>query len=322
MSWSRAGDNLFAQSDLSDTAAGAVLLVCSLLVIFLALYGIVKALHSLLHGSIAKLVRRIINAELPGRAAYFTGYLAILFGTGMTMILQSSSVFTSTLTPLVGVGIVSVERMYPLTLGSNIGTTVTGILAALSQEGDHLINALHVALCHLFFNITGIVLFYPLPFMRLPVDLAKSLGNTTAKHRWFAILYILLLFILFPAAVFGLSVAGWVYLGSIGGTFFVIFVAIVAINVIQRKRRGCLPPVLRTWDFLPHWLHSLKPIDIVIAKVFNCRCCQRLQEADMGERSPDKEVEITVEVKCDDQKAPAAANGHVNEGADFEEHRL
>ncbi|PVD20447.1 hypothetical protein C0Q70_18603 [Pomacea canaliculata] len=248
-------------------------------------------------------------------------YLAILFGTGMTMILQSSSVFTPP-SPAGGRGIVSVERMYPLTLGSNIGTTVTGILAALSQEGDHLINALHVALCHLFFNITGIVLFYPLPFMRLPVDLAKSLGNTTAKHRWFAILYILLLFIVFPAAVFGLSVAGWVYLGSIGGTFFVIFVAIVAINVIQRKRRGCLPPVLRTWDFLPHWLHSLKPIDIVIAKVFNCRCCQRLQEADKGERSPDKEVEITVEVKCDDQKAPAAANGHVNEGADFEEHRL
>ena len=32
----------------------------------------------------------------------------------------------STLTPLVGLGLVSIERVFPLTLGSNIGATVTG----------------------------------------------------------------------------------------------------------------------------------------------------------------------------------------------------
>lgn len=62
----------------------------------------------------------------------FSYVILILHITGMTMIIQSSSVFTSTLTPLVGVGIVSMERMFPLTIGANIGTTVTGILAALA----------------------------------------------------------------------------------------------------------------------------------------------------------------------------------------------
>ena len=39
----------------------------------------------------------------------------------MTILVQSSSVFTSALTPLVGLGVISIDRMYPLTLGSNIG---------------------------------------------------------------------------------------------------------------------------------------------------------------------------------------------------------
>ena len=46
----------------------------------------------------------------------------------MTFLVQSSSVFTSALTPLVGLGVISVERVYPLTLGSNIGTTTTALL--------------------------------------------------------------------------------------------------------------------------------------------------------------------------------------------------
>lgn len=39
----------------------------------------------------------------------------------MTILVQSSSIFTSTLTPLAGLGVISLERVYPLTLGSNIG---------------------------------------------------------------------------------------------------------------------------------------------------------------------------------------------------------
>ena len=53
--------------------------------------------------------------------------------------------------------------MLPLTLGANIGTTVTGLLAALVSGK---VEALQVALCHLFFNISGIIIWYPIPFMR------------------------------------------------------------------------------------------------------------------------------------------------------------
>ena len=50
------------------------------------------------------------------------------------MLVQSSSIFTSALTPLVGVGILHLDRMYPLTLGANIGTTFTAILASLAAD--------------------------------------------------------------------------------------------------------------------------------------------------------------------------------------------
>ena len=74
----------------------------------------------------------------------------------LTILVQSSSIFTSTLTPLVGLGIITVERVYPFTIGSNIGTTVTGILAALTaNNAKELRNSLQIALCHTFFNIIG-----------------------------------------------------------------------------------------------------------------------------------------------------------------------
>lgn len=63
----------------------------------------------------------------------------MLLGAGMTVLVQSSSVFTSAMTPLVGLGVIRLERMYPLTLGSNIGTTGTGLLAAMAASGEQLL---------------------------------------------------------------------------------------------------------------------------------------------------------------------------------------
>jgi sodium-dependent phosphate cotransporter len=50
-------------------------------------------------------------------------YVAMALGGVITFLVQSSSVFTSTLTPMVGSGVLSIERAYELTLGSNIGKT-------------------------------------------------------------------------------------------------------------------------------------------------------------------------------------------------------
>ena len=259
----------------SDTTVGIVLLFIALVILCTCLVSIVKTLNSLLQGKVAGLIKKFINAEFPGKFAYFTGYVAILIGTGLTIIVQSSSVFTSALTPLVGLGVISIDRMYPLTLGANIGTTTTAILAALAQEPKDIPISLQISFCHLFFNISGILMFYPLPFLRFPIDMAKFLGNETAKYRWFALLYLILSFFVLPAVVFGLSMVSWkVMVGvlvPIGA--LIIFVAIM--KIIQRKLPKILPVFLRNWKFLPTACRSLEPYDNLIQKLtFCCTCCR------------------------------------------------
>lgn len=259
----------FHDSGLSDVVVGVILLVASLVILCLCLFGIVKTLNSVLKGNIRKAIRRFVNYDFPGRFAYFTGYIAILIGTGLTFLVQSSSVFTSTLTPLVGVGVISLDRMYPLTLGSNIGTTTTSILAALA--GDNIHDPLQVAMCHLFFNLSGIVLFYPIPFLRFPVSLAKFLGMETAKYRWFAVAYLVLMFFVFPAVVFGLSIAGWYVLVAVLVPIGLIIVVIGVIKTIQQKRPSWLPKKLQNFKFLPVYCRSLEPLDRNLCGLC-CKC--------------------------------------------------
>ena len=90
------------------------------------------------------MIKKTINSDIP-YVPWLTGYIAILMGAILTFIVQSSSVFTTTLTPLVGVGLITVDRVYPLTLGSNLGTTTTAMIAALAAEGsERLRNSLQV----------------------------------------------------------------------------------------------------------------------------------------------------------------------------------
>ena len=235
--------------------------------------GIVKTLNSLLKGKLAVVIRKFINAEFPGKLAYFTGYIAIIVGTGLTILVQSSSVFTSALTPLVGVGVITIDRMYPLTLGANIGTTTTAILAALAQEADDIPISLQISFCHLFFNLSGILLFYPIPFFRYPVAMAKFLGNETAKYRWFAVLYLILSFFIFPAVVFGLSMISWKVMAGLLSPVAALVVVIAVVKLLQRKAPKCLPAVLRDWKFLPEPFRSLQPYDRIIGKVKNIPIC-------------------------------------------------
>ena len=261
----------------SDAAVGALLLVIALVLLCVCLVLIVKLLHSLLRGQIAHIIRKFINADFPGKCRYFTGYLAILIGAGLTVLVQSSSIFTSSITPLVGMGVLSLDRMYPLTLGSNIGTTATGILAAFAQDPDKIPNSLQIALCHLFFNITGICIFYPFPFFRPPIRMAKFLGIQTAKYRWFAIVYLIIAFFLLPAACFGLSIASWIALAAVLIPIAVFIIIILLIKLIQKKRPQWLPPVMRNWKWLPEPLRSLAPFDRFLMRITgNCYCCRKV----------------------------------------------
>ncbi|KAJ6659408.1 hypothetical protein lerEdw1_019140 [Lerista edwardsae] len=294
-------NHIFVGAELPDLAIGLILLASSLLVLCICLILIVKLLNSVLKGQVASVIKKTLNTDFPFPFSWLTGYLAMLVGAGMTFIVQSSSVFTSAITPLVGIGVITIERAYPLTLGSNIGTTTTAILAALASPGSRLKYSLQIALCHFFFNISGILLWYPIPFMRVPIRLSKGLGNITAKYRWFAIFYLLLCFLLLPLAVFGLSVAGWQYLVGVAVPILAVLIVVIIINILQRKRPHILPQKLRNWNFLPRWMHSLQPWDDVITSVIStcgtyccccCKCCKNQTVEKEVKEKPVKAMEV------------------------------
>uniref|UniRef100_A0A6Q2Y6U5 Sodium-dependent phosphate transport protein 2A n=1 Tax=Esox lucius TaxID=8010 RepID=A0A6Q2Y6U5_ESOLU len=263
-------EHLFVDAHLSDLTVGLILLAGSLALLCTCLVLLVKLLNSLLQGQVAKVIQKVINTDLPYPFGWLAGYLAMFVGAGMTFVVQSSSVFTSALTPLIGIGVISLERAYPLTLGSNIGTTTTALLAALASPGDKLEAAIQIALCHFFFNILGILLWYPIPVTRLPVRMARALGERTSKYRWFAVLYLLVCFLLLPSLVLGLSLAGWRVMLGVGAPFVGVTVFIAMVNLLQAHSPGHLPTRLQSWDFLPRWMRSLKPLDRVITKATSC----------------------------------------------------
>ena len=98
--------------------------------------------------------------------------------------------------PLIGAGIITLEQVFPFTLGANVGTTVTAMLAALATGN---IAAVTVAFAHLFFNLTGIALVYPLPPIRkIPLKMARALAELTSQSRLYAVAYVVVVFYVLP----------------------------------------------------------------------------------------------------------------------------
>eukprot|EP00522_Entomoneis_paludosa_P018886 CAMPEP_0172441026 /NCGR_PEP_ID=MMETSP1065-20121228/1599_1 /TAXON_ID=265537 /ORGANISM="Amphiprora paludosa, Strain CCMP125" /LENGTH=584 /DNA_ID=CAMNT_0013190173 /DNA_START=31 /DNA_END=1785 /DNA_ORIENTATION=+ len=200
-----------------DKVSGGVVFFIAIMILFTCLLGIVTILQKMLLGMSTRIIYKATDVN---------GYIAIAIGAGLTMLVQSSSITTSTLTPLVGMGALRLEQMFPLTLGANIGTTMTGIMASLVSDS---IDSLQVALAHLFFNVTGIIIFYPIPFMRkLPLFAARRLGRATRVWRGFPLVYIGVMFVLIPLLMLGISAMfeedtkGFTVLGS----FIVILIGL------------------------------------------------------------------------------------------------
>jgi solute carrier family 34 (sodium-dependent phosphate cotransporter) len=97
-------------------------------------------------------------------------------------------------------------------------------MAAMVTEG---VLPLQVALVHLMYNISGIVVMYPIPQTRIPIFAAKFFGRLTKIWRGFPVVYILFFFVLIPLVVLGISAcyaadsAGYLLLG-IFFTFVVV----------------------------------------------------------------------------------------------------
>merc|ERR1711990_1367182 len=124
-------------------------------------------------------------------------------GLGITICVQSSSITTSALTPL-------------------------------AADGSKLAITLQVAYCHLFFNLSGILVFYVIwPLRWLPINAAKFLGNTTAEYKWFAIAYLFMCFFIIPALFFALSIASTPACIVIAILFFLTGLFVVVVNTLQ-----------------------------------------------------------------------------------------
>ncbi len=180
-------------------ATGWLVLVVGLAMLFLALRYLVVLLKSLILGRAEGVLHGIFDRPL----------IAMAFGVGLTTLVQSSSVTTSLIVPLVGAGLLTVHQVYPYTLGANVGTTITALLAALSLTagavGGDAVAAqagLTVAFVHVLFNVCGILLYSPIPAMRrLPIAMATFVGELAYRNRAYALGFVVGSFYLLPLAI-------------------------------------------------------------------------------------------------------------------------
>ncbi|MCK4892505.1 MAG: Na/Pi symporter [Calditrichia bacterium] len=164
-----------------------ILFVLSLILLLLALKQMVDALKILV----------VKKAE-----AWFDKYLfktalrSFIVGLLLTFMVQSSSITTSLVVPMAGAGLLTLRQIFPYTLGANIGTTITAILAALVTQN---LNAIIVAFSHLIFNISGIILLWPISF--IPIRIAQEFSNLATKNKLIPIIYVIVAFFVIPITI-------------------------------------------------------------------------------------------------------------------------
>ena len=164
-------------------------LVISVLTTFICLVSIVKLLRSLVLEKIEAFFDQYI---------FKTALRAIGFGIILTIMVQSSSITTSLVVPLAGAGVLTLKKIFPVTLGANIGTTVTALLAALTGT----VAALVAAISHLLFNIFGIAVIYGIPQLRaIPLFLAEKISELAVKNKFIPIIYLLIVFGAIPLSI-------------------------------------------------------------------------------------------------------------------------
>jgi sodium-dependent phosphate cotransporter len=167
-----------------------LILIASLVLMYLSL----KFLVNLARGLVVKRAERFLHQYMFGSVG-----LAMIFGMILTVLVQSSSITTSLVIPLLGAGILTIQQIFPYTLGANVGTTITSMLAALSTAN---IAAITIAFVHLLFNLSGIALIYPIPAIRnIPIRMAEFLASFTSRYRGLAIVYMVGVFYVVPVLV-------------------------------------------------------------------------------------------------------------------------
>lgn len=178
-----------------DVIAGILLIVLGIVGIFLVISYIGKNLKVLMVGR----AKAILHTAV-GRGPVS----GITTGTLLTVLVQSSSTTTSLIVPLAGSGAFSLRQVYPFTLGANIGTCITALLAATAVSGPNAVFALQIAFVHLSYNVIGVLVIYGLPFLRdLPIRAAELLADLATKNKLYVLGYIGLVFFVVPLLLIG-----------------------------------------------------------------------------------------------------------------------
>jgi sodium-dependent phosphate cotransporter len=244
------------------------LIIAAIITLNLALFGIVKVLSLIIVGPIARSISVLLNSSISGKIKWLTQLIHFFVAFGLTLIVQSSNIITATLVPLCGIGIISLQRVYVMTLGSNIGTTITGILTAFTQPSSTLIRSLQLAFVYTLFNSFGVLLWLPLPFMRFPKRIARKLGNTVFEYRWFLYVYVGTVYFVIPLIIFGISlIPYWIGLAIVGIPFIILILGLIVIKILRSKFPKVLPERFKNFDWLPLWMRSLKPYDKKMQKI-------------------------------------------------------
>jgi len=132
---------------------------------------------------------------------------SIAAGTLITVIVQSSSTTTSLMIPLAGAGVFGLAQIYPFTLGANIGTCITALLAATAVSGPEALPALEIAMVHLLYNSFGVILIYNIPFLYpLPMLSAQTLAAVASERKFIVFVYIIGVFFLIPGILLAATV--------------------------------------------------------------------------------------------------------------------
>jgi sodium-dependent phosphate cotransporter len=172
----RAGD--------AELVLAILTLVCALVLLFLAL----KYMTRFMRSALLVKIENLFDAYL-----FKTAIRGFAVGAILTAVVQSSSVTTSLAVPLIGAGILTMQQIFPYVLGANLGTTITAMLASLAL-GNKL--AITVAFAHLWFNIWGTIIWYPLK--KVPIAMSRKMAEVCTKSRKLALIYIAVMFYIVP----------------------------------------------------------------------------------------------------------------------------
>lgn len=177
-----------------EHGSGVATLSLGLFSLSVSLVVLTKTLNNIFEGPIRGQVQRLLDGSHP--------MSLLMIGIVGTVLVQSSSVFTSALAILIHQRIITRDQSLLLQMGSNVGTCATGLVSASTASKQE--DAFQVAFVHLLFNIPGLFSYFAREKMyHFPVEKGEEILNK--KPVLASIAWTSGIFIIIPVIILTLS---------------------------------------------------------------------------------------------------------------------